>query len=170
MVSFPPELRRYRLLVVASSFLLAGAGSFALVAASSAPPGTASRIPLVIFAITALPVAAFGLFFVPRWYHRAAYVVSTTSPLAATATLSLEAGSDSTSLCAAVSLPQSSSGRLERIALLIPRWNVRSVLGLSLPVRLHVDPSNSRLVAISTEHGMLWCMPTGQVVPASGAA
>jgi hypothetical protein len=97
-------------------------------------------------------------------------VVSTTSPLAATATLTLDNGSDSTSLYAAVSGPQSSSIHLERIALLIPRWNVRSVLGSPLPVRLHVDPSNSRLVAISTEHGMLWCMPTGQVVQASGAA
>ena len=115
-------------------------------------------------------MAAFGLFFVPRWYHRAAFVVSTTSPLAATATLTLDNGSDSTSLYAAVSGPQSSSIHLERIALLIPRWNVRSVLGSSLPVRLHIDPSNSRLVAISTEHGMLWCMPTGQVVRARGAA
>jgi len=170
MVSFPPELRRYRLLVITSSLLLAGAGGLALVAALSPSRGTDSRIPLVIFAIAALPVAAFGLFFVPRWYHRAAYVVATTSPLAATATLSLEAGSDSTSLYAAVSLPHISFGRMERIALLIPRWNVRSVLGSSLPVRLHVDPSNSRLVAISTEHGMLWCMPTGEIVPASGAA
>ncbi len=115
-------------------------------------------------------MAAFGLFFVPRWYHRAAYVVSTTSPLAATATLSLESGSDSTSLYAAVSLPQSSSGHLEGITLLIPRWNVRSVLDSPLPVRLYVDPSSSRLVAISTERGMLWCMPTGQVVQPSDAA
>jgi len=170
MVSFPPELRRYRLLVITSSLLLGGAGGFALIAALSPPSGSDSRIPLALFAIAALPVAAFGLFFVPRWYHRAAYVVSTSSPLAATATLSLESGSDSTSLYAAVSLPQPSSGHLERIALLIPRWNVRSVLGSSLPVRLYVDPSGSRLVAISTEHGMLWCMPTGQVVQASGAA
>jgi hypothetical protein len=168
-VSFPPELRRYRLLVITSSLLLAGAGGFALIAALLPEHTETSPIPLFLFAIAALPMAAFGLFFVPRWYHRAAHVVSTTSPLAATATLTLET-SDPNSLYADVSVPQSSPIQLERIALLIPRWNVRSVLGSSLPVGLHIDPSNSRLMAISTEHGMLWCMPTGQVIRASGAA
>ena len=168
-MSFPPELRRYRRLVITSSLLLAGAGGFALVAALSPGHTETSPIPLFLFAIFTLPMAAFGLIFVPRWYHRAAFVVSTTSPLAATAILTLDNGSDSTSLYAAVSGPQSSSIHLERIALLIPRWNVRSVVGSPLPVRLHVDPSNSRLVAISTEHGILWCMPTGQVVRARGA-
>jgi hypothetical protein len=169
-MSFPAELRRYLLLVITSSVILAGAAGIALFIAFLAGPATQSPIPFLLFAIVALPVALFGIFFVPRWYHRAGYIVASTSPVAAVATLTLEADSDSTSLYAAVFLPQPSATPVEHIAILIPRWNVRSVLGSSLAVHLYVDPASSRLVAISTEHGLLWCMPTGQVVRAGSAA
>jgi sterol desaturase/sphingolipid hydroxylase (fatty acid hydroxylase superfamily) len=76
VVSFPPELRRYRLLVITSSVLLAGAAGVALFVAFSPRPVTQSPLPFVLFAIVAVPVALFGVFFVPRWYHRAGYIVA----------------------------------------------------------------------------------------------
>ncbi len=168
-MSFPLELRRYRLAVITTSLLVGGAGGFALFAAMSLESGTDSLV-LVLFAIVILPLAGFGLFFVPRWYHRAGHIVSSTSPIAAVATLTLETDSDSTSLYAAVSLPHSPTKLLKRVAVLSPKWDVRSLLGSSLSVQLYVDPASSRLVAISTENGLLWCMPTGQVIQVNRAA
>jgi len=168
MASFPPELGRYRLMVVGSSLLLAGMGGGALFVALSPDAGGRSPIPFVLFAVVAFAVSAFGIFFVPRWYRRAALVVSTAPRVPGIVSLTLEADSESTSLYATVSTPDPSFRLLERIALLIPRWDIRPLLGSSLSVGLHVDPSSSRLMAISTERGVLWCMPTGTVVPASG--
>jgi len=161
---FPPELRRYRLVVVASSLFLAGAGGIALHAAFSPDPVGSSPIPFVLFAAVAFSVSGFALFFVPRWYRRAVHLVSTTAPLPGRATLTLEEDSESTSLFATVSTPEAPDGPMDRIALLMPRWAFRPFLGRPLVVGLHVDPSSSRLMAISTEHGLLWCMPMGCVV------
>lgn len=164
MARFPPELSRYRFLVVGSSLLLAGAGGVALFIAFSADPAGRSPIPFVLFALIAFAVSGFGLFFVPRWYRRAANVVATNAPLPGLATLTLESGTDSTSLYATVSTLEPSARPLERIGLLIPRWDVRPLLGVSLTVDLHIEPSSSRLMAISTDRGVLWCMPAGRVV------
>jgi hypothetical protein len=169
MATFPPELKRYRLLVVGSSLFLAGVGGVSLFLALSPGSSERSPIPFVLFAIVAFAVSAFGLFFVPRWYRRAAHIVSTTPPLPGFAILTLEADSESTALYAMVSTPDPAARPLERIALLIPRWKVQPLLGASLSVGLHIDPSSSRLMAISTEHGVLWCMPTGTVVRRSSA-
>jgi len=168
-VSLPPELRRHCLLAIAMSLLVGGAGVGALFVAISPELSSGSPVPFVLFAIVIIPLAAYWLFCVPRWYRRAAHVVGSTSPMAAVATFTLDT-IDSTSLYAAVSLPQSSVTPPKPVTLLCPRWNVRSVLGSALSVQLYVDPASRRLVAISTEHGMLWCIPPGQVVQASHAA
>jgi hypothetical protein len=164
MAPLPPELRRYRLIVVASSLLLAAAGSIALLVILAPDPAPRPAIPLVLFAVVALAVTAYGLFFVPRWYHRAAYVISTSAPLSSVATLTLETDTESTSLYAAVSTAEASAQPLDRIALLMPRWDVRRFLDAPLAVDLYIDLSSSRLVAISSKHGVLWCMPSGHVV------
>lgn len=163
MVPFPPELSGYRFLVVGSSLLLAGAGSVALFVAFSGDSTGGSPIPFVLFALIAFAVSGFGLFFVPRWYRRAANVVATTTPWPGLATLTLETDSDSTSLYATVSTLETSARPLGHIAVLMPRWDVRPLLGASLSVDLHIEPSSSHLVAISTDRGLLWCMPTGWI-------
>jgi hypothetical protein len=168
MAPFPPELRRYRLIVVGASLFLAGAGAIALIAALSPDTTRRSAIVLALFAIAALAVSGFGLLFVPRWYRRAAYVVSTAAPFPGVATLTLDSDSDSTSLYADVSTSEPSIRPLHRVALLIPRWDVRPFVGSSLEVGLHVDPGSSRLMAISSKPGVLWCMPTGQVMRHGG--
>ena len=163
-MSFPPELRRYRLTVIAVSLLVGGAGVVALIVATLPATSTGSVIALGLYAIVVLPLATFGLFFVPRWYRRAGQVVATTSPIAGVAVLTLESSSDSDSLYATVSIPKTSTRPLKEVALLHPKWDVQSLLGSSQSVQLYVDPDGSRLVAIATDHGMLWCMPTGQIL------
>jgi hypothetical protein len=163
-MSFPIELRRYLLTAITASLLIGGAGGFALFAATALTSGTDSLV-LVLVAIVFLSFAGFGLFFIPRWYHRAGHIVSSTTPIAAVATFTLETDSDSTSLSAAVSVPHSPTKLRKQIAVLSPKWDRRALLGSSRSVQLFIDPSSSRLVAISTEKGMLWCMPMGQVIP-----
>jgi len=169
MPSFPPELRGYRIVVVGSSLFLAGVGAVALFVALSPNTTGGPVIFLVLFAIAAFAVSVFGLVFVPRWYRRAACVVSTAVPLPGAVTLLLESDSESTSLYATITRPEASAEVLTRVSVLIPRWDVRPFLGTSLSVDLHVDPSTSRLMAITSKHGILWCMPTGQIVRDRGA-
>jgi len=164
MTSFPPELQRYRFMVVGSSLLLAGAGLAALVLAFSPGSENRSLIPFVAFAIVAFAVSGFGLFFAPRWYRRAADVVSGIPPVSGMATFTVEEDSDSTSLYAAVSAGDLSAPSRVRVALLFPRWDVRPLCGAPQSVRLHIDPFNSRLMAVTTTRGTLWCMPTGHVL------
>lgn len=164
MSSFPPELRRYRLVVLAASLGLASAGTAAGVIAASPTTTREAAWVLAVFAITALVVAGFGIVCVPRWYRRAGYVVTAIPPVQSVATLLLESDSDSTSLYATVARPEDTIECMDRVALLIPQWDIHPLLGLCLPVALHVDPSTSRLMAITTQGGVLWCMPRGQRV------
>ena len=163
-MTFPAELRRYRITVVLASLLLAAAGVVALGLVLTASSGTGSPIPFLLFAVVTLPIAAFGLVGVPRWYRRAGRIVSSTAPHPALATLSLDEGSDSTALYAEVRWSQGSAEPLHPVALVIPAWDVRPLLGLQLPVGGYVDPERSRLVALSTPQGMLWCVPPGRIV------
>jgi hypothetical protein len=167
--SFPPELRRYLTIVVGLSLFLACAGAVALFVAVS-PNTTGGPVSvLMLFAVAAFSLSVFGLVYVPRWYRRAACVVNTAVPLPGAATLLLESESESTSLYATISRPEASAEVLDRVAVLFPRWDIRPFLGTSISVDLHVDPSTSRLMAITSKHGVLWCIPTGQVLRERGA-
>ena len=73
-------------------------------------------------------------------------------------TLLAESDSESTTLYAEVHLLSNAAASL-RIAVLVPRWEYRSLLGKSQSAGLFIEPTTSRPMAISTQRGMLWCIP-----------
>lgn len=159
MTAFPPELKRYRLIVISASLLLGGTGTAVLFL----PPEGSPTLPRLIFAAMALAMSGFGFFAVLRWYQRAAYVVATVAPRPCSGSLHLDEDSESTSLT--VSLLLSHDEQPVRVAVILPRWNVRAFLNTVYTVKLYIDPSNARLMAIDTPHGRLWCMPIGTRIP-----
>jgi hypothetical protein len=163
-MTLPRELRRYRLTVLLASLLLTAVGVGALALALTGSAGMAGPIPLLLFAAVTLPVALFGLIGVPLWYRRAVRIVSSTTPRPVLATLSLDEGSDSTCLDAELHGLKGAAGPLDAVALLIPTWDVRPLLGTPLDVGAYVDPERRRLVALSTPRGMLWCLPPGRLI------
>ncbi|SBO42094.1 hypothetical protein [Cyanobium sp. NIES-981] len=164
-MTFPAELRRYRLTVLVASLLLAAVGVAALAVALAPSTNAGNPIPYLLFAAATLPVALFGLIGVPRWYRRAGRIVAGTPPRPALASLRLEEGSDSTALYAEVRIGESAAQALDAVALLIPAWDVGPLLGGPMPVGLYVDPERCRLVAIAVPQGMLWCLPPGRIIP-----
>lgn len=159
MTPFPPELKRYRLIVFSASLLLGGAG----VAVLLYPPEGSPTLPRLLFAALALAMSGFGFFAVLRWYQRAAYVVATVLPRPCSASLHIDEDSDSTSLY--VSLLLSEYEAPVRVEVIMPRWDVHDFLNTVYAVNLYIDPSNTRLMAIDTPHGRLWCMPIGTEIP-----
>lgn len=159
MTPFPSELKRYRLIVICASVLLGGAGAAVLLF----PPEGSPTLPRLLFAAMALAMSGFGFFAVLLWYQRAAYVVATVAPRPCSGSLHLDEDSESTSLT--VSLLLSHNEPPVRVAVILPRWNVRAFLNTVYTVNLYIDPSNARLMAIDTPHGRLWCMPIGTRIP-----
>lgn len=158
MLSFPPELKRYRYIVISASLLLGGAGAAVLFF----PPEASPTLPRLLFAMTALMMSGIGCWVMWYWYPRAVYVVATTTPRPFFASLHLNE-EKFTILYASVLLSEYEPP--VRVAVIMPRWNVRVFLNRIDTVKLYIDPSSSRLMAIATPHGMLWCIPLGICVP-----
>jgi hypothetical protein len=73
-------------------------------------------------------------------------------PVPGSATLRLESDSDSTSLYARVGAGE--------LALIVPRWGVNALLGGPVAVDLYVNPRTSGIVALRTDRGLLWTIPS----------
>lgn len=155
MTPFPSELKRYRRLVISASLLLGVAGAAVLFF----PPEGSPTLPRLLFATMALVMSGFGFFVILRWYQRAAYVVATVMPRNFSASLHIAKNSNYPTLYASVLLSEYEPP--VRVAVIMPHWNVREFLNTIYTVNLYVDPSNSRLMAIDTPYGRLWCMPIG---------
>jgi hypothetical protein len=156
MVELAPNVRRHVLIATIASILVAGVGAFAAYNGFSRPI-------FYLFAAVAFAIAWLGIVTVPRWYRRSAQVTLTGPSMPGTVTLILESDSDSTALYAKVQ-------NVDRVGLLIPTWDFKPLLGATLPAKLYIDPTNSRLVAIQIDDHQLWCIPPGRVLTGSYTA
>ncbi|HEY6070678.1 MAG TPA: hypothetical protein VIU85_04815 [Chthoniobacterales bacterium] len=116
--------------------------------------------PFVIFGLVAIASGILGTTLVPRYYRIATRVVTTVEPIAQFITLELVSDADSTSLYAMRIDPKKKHPT--RFGLILPIWNVESLLNQSLPVSAYINPATHRPVAFRTAKGMLWCMHSWQ--------
>jgi hypothetical protein len=170
LVHLARDVRKHVVLATVASVFLAGTGVFAVYEALSQPMRRSSLVAFLVFATAALVTSWLGVITVPRWYRRATRLTLTGPSVPGTVILTLEADADSTSLYGAVSGAASGSEGSDRVALLMPSWDFKPLLGVALSAELYVDPSNSRLMAIATHDGYLWCVPPGTILSFSGAA
>lgn len=161
---FPAELRRYGYLVVGSSLLLFAASLAAITVAFIENAQGRSSLPYAAFAAVAIPIAALGLILAPRWYRRAAYVISNFPALQAEVRFTQTKDSDSSTFYATVLVIERAIIPALSVAIVRPVWEVQQLTGLTQSVQLHVDRSTSRLMAISTPHGVVWCLPNNHAI------
>jgi hypothetical protein len=156
-MSYPPELLRHQLVAVCSSVLLATVGVFALVYGwrSNADFAQGFMAFGVVFLLVGLPMAYLST----SWYRRAAQLATAGQGVPATVKLAAERTFDSTTLYAEVTAADECMHGPIRVAVLAPTWEYTSALGCRLPAALFIEPRSSLLKAISTERGMLWCIP-----------
>jgi hypothetical protein len=165
---YPPELLRHQVVAVGASLLLSFAGVASLVHGFRS--GEDSSAIFVAFGTAALPIGALLGWLSTSWYRRAAKLVSSGQQVAAIITLVAEADLESTTLYAEVGPVGKIADRSLRVAVLTPHWEYRSFLGTPLGAGLFVEPSSSRLMAISTQLGVLWCIPHNVSAKGVGAA
>jgi hypothetical protein len=41
----------------------------------------------------------------------------------------------------------------------IPAWEYESILGITVPALVYIEPGSSFIKAVSTSRGILWCIP-----------
>lgn len=154
---YPPELLRHQVVAVGASLLLSFLGIAVLVYGLSSQD--ASSTGFIAFGVVALLVGLSLAWLSSSWYRRAVRLVSAGQQTDATITLVVKSDSDSTTLYAQVSAVGKIADHSLGVAVLAPRWEYQSWLDRSQSARLFIEPSSSRLMAISTQRGMLWCIP-----------
>ncbi len=154
---YPPELLRHQIVAVGASLLLSVVGIGSLVGGLRSDDSASTAF--IAFGAVSLLVGPSLAWLSGSWYRRAARLVAAGRQVAAVITLFTKADSESTTLYVEVRLAENASGTPLRVAVLAPRWDYRSGLGSSLNAGLFIEPSSARLMAISTQQGMLWCIP-----------
>jgi hypothetical protein len=160
-VPYPKELFRHLAIAVGSCLLLALIGFYALVY------GYQVRTSEPVFLVLGVSMACLAIWWVwllISWYQTAARLVREVSPL--DATISLQVDSDTESTCLRVQTVL--SGRLQpeqhRVAILTPSWDYQSLLGAAHPAAMFIDPKSHRVMAISTDLGVPWCIPHNECI------
>jgi hypothetical protein len=154
MTPYPPELLRHQIIAISSSLLMSFVGLVALVYGLRSHDSS-SKIFIAFAVITllvGLPMAWLSFF----WYRRAARLVSGGQEVSGSIRLIAKSDFDSTTLYAEVI---TSTSKSLRVAVLAPRWAYKEWLGNSQSAGLFVEPASSKIMAISTSQGMLWCIP-----------
>jgi hypothetical protein len=155
---YPPELLRHQIVAIGASLLLSVVGMGSLVYGLRSDDSASTAF--VAFGAVSLLVGPPMAWLSGSWYRRAARLVAAGQPVAAAIALFTKSDFDSATLFAEVRLVGNVAGKPLRVAVLAPRWDYRSWLGSSsLNAGLFIEPSSSRLMAISTQRGMLWCIP-----------
>jgi hypothetical protein len=154
MTPYPPELIRHQTIAISTSLLMSLVGFVAL-GYGLRSHDSSSKIFVAFAAITllvGLPMAWLSFF----WYRRAARLVSGGQEISVSVRLIAKSDFDSTTLYAEV---VTSTSKSLRVAVLAPRWAYKEWLGSSQTAGLFVEPASSKIMAISTSQGMLWCIP-----------
>lgn len=167
-MAYPTELLRHQIIAVATSAVLSIAGIAALIYGLRSGGDYASG--LVAYGIVSLLVGLAMAHLTFSWYRRAARLVAAGTSITAHATLIRDESMESTSLYVGISLSGSNTQLPVRVAVLTPAWDYTNMLQGSHTVALFIEPRSSKLMAVSTIHGTLWCIPHNQVFPGTGAA
>jgi hypothetical protein len=152
-VAYPSELLRHQVIAVTAFVGLVAAGAFALVHGIRTDADYSNAF--IGFGLVSLLVGIPGAYLTTAWYRKAARLVSVGNPTPATAILVAERNSDSTTLYAELAL----NSKTARVAVLTPTWEYNSILGLTMPAEVFIDSRSALIKAVSTERGMLWCIP-----------
>lgn len=163
MFGVHPTLRGY---VAVAFYLSAAVGVFGvvfLIMGLTRGEGAHPDWPFVIFGVIAIVSALAGTTLVPRHYRTATRIVETVEPIAQRILIERVSDSDSTSLYATpLDGDSDAKKRSRRYALVLPIWNVESLLNEPVSVSAYVNPANHRPVAFRTPKGILWCIPSWQ--------
>jgi hypothetical protein len=151
MFGVHPDLRRHVAGTFVSSALL-GLVGVAVVAAAAMGRAPVPLWAALVFGAVSLAVGWLGVVVAPRHYRESSRTVASVQPVPGSATLRLESDSDSTSLYARVGAGE--------LALIVPRWGVNALLGGPVAVDLYVNPRTSGIVALRTDRGLLWTIPS----------
>ncbi len=154
---YPPELLRHQLVAVSSSSLLTIVGIGALIYGLRIDADYATGF--AAFGVVSILVGVPMAYLSTSWYRRAVMLVSSTERVPATAALVIERSFESTRVYAQVKIGADHPYLSRRVAVLTPTWEYTSDLGGDFPVGLIIEPSSKLLKAISTDKGMLWCIP-----------
>jgi hypothetical protein len=152
-MAYPPELLRHQLVAVFACVVLAIAGFFALIHGLRTNADYSNAF--MGFGVVSLLVGVPGAYLTTAWFRSAARLVSEGKRTPATATLVADQQFDSTTLYIELVV----SNQTARVAVLTPAWEYTSILGISMPVEIFVASSSAIVKAISTDKGMLWCIP-----------
>jgi hypothetical protein len=152
-VAYPPELLRHQLVAVCACVVLVTAGFFALIHGFGTNADYSNAF--MVFGVASLLVGIPGAYLTTAWFRGAARLVSEGKRTLATATLVADRRFDSTTLYVELVV----CNQTARVAVLTPTWEYTQILGISLPAEIFVASSSALVKAISTEKGMLWCIP-----------
>lgn len=117
----------------------------------------------VIFGVVGMLSGVLGTALVPRHYRTATRIIANVEPIAQRIVVDLVSDADSTSLYATpLEVDSGAKKRSRRYALVLPIWNVESLVNEPISVSAYVNPATNRTVAFRTPKGMLWCIPSWQ--------